>query len=80
MRGSVLGKVAGIGTRGVVLLLGCGVGVSDLRTLDVDDAAVILEAILDVRSEQHDSLRTLLHSKKGSGIQSVIDVASLVRM
>tara|TARA_R110000824_G_scaffold82382_6_gene206490 strand:- start:16 stop:213 length:198 start_codon:yes stop_codon:yes gene_type:complete len=59
----------------LIILLRNGVGISDLRELDIDDASALLELILDDRDDTTSSLSKFLKSKKGSGVQAMVDIS-----
>ena len=52
-----------------------GVGIEDLKTLDAEDALTLLEIIMEEREDTVANLQKLLKSKKGSGIQTVVDIS-----
>jgi len=59
-----------------LILLRNGVGLCDLQSLDIDDAATLLEIILDTRDEDSAQLSKFLKSPKGRGVQPVVEISS----
>jgi hypothetical protein len=56
-----------------------GIGVAELKTLTLNDAASLLDFVIAERNDESRRLSRFLKSKKAAGVQAVVDIAQVGR-